>query len=76
MNTEQQILVQRLKEADLDLARFLEVKLDKAPREPKGYMERLRTPEEMERDGVTNWGISSHKRRLPCFNRLRQTRII
>ncbi len=57
MNEQQAILVQRLKEAELSLNRFFEVKPDKAPAEGKGYTAHLRTPEEMDKAGVTRWGI-------------------
>jgi hypothetical protein len=59
LNEQQQILVQRLKEGELSLNRFLEVKLDKSPKELKGYMEHLRTPEELEKAGIVNWGLAA-----------------
>ena len=57
MNEQQQILLQRLKEAEISLNRFFEVKTDKAPAEGKGYIEHLRTPEEMDKAGIANWGM-------------------
>lgn len=61
MNTEQQILVKRMTEAGLPLNRFFEVTLDKKPKEAKGYTERLRNPEEMDKAGIKNWGLISTK---------------
>lgn len=57
MNAEQQRLVERLCEGELSLNRFFTVKYNKQPGEPKGYTEHLRTPDEMDKAGITNWGI-------------------
>jgi hypothetical protein len=57
LNEQQAILVQRLKEAELSLNRFFRVKDNKAPAEPQGYMEHLKTPEEMTQEGSIRWGI-------------------
>ena len=54
---EQERLIFRLREAELSLNRFLEVKSNKAPKELGGYCEHLKTPEELEKAGITNWGI-------------------
>jgi P4 family phage/plasmid primase-like protien len=54
---ELQTLVKRLEEAEIPLNRFFEVNADKSPHESKGYTERLRTPEEMVKAGITRWGI-------------------
>jgi P4 family phage/plasmid primase-like protien len=57
MNEAQARLVFRLNEAEIPLNRFLEVNPDKSPREGKGYCDHLRTPEEMDKAGITRWGI-------------------
>lgn len=55
MNSEQEILVSRLEEAGLSLRRFIRVKPDKHPLEPKGWAKNLHTPDEL--NGSPMWGI-------------------
>ena len=57
MNEQQLMLVQRLKEGELSLNRFFRVKANKNPDEPEGYEAHLKTPEEMDKEGSTRWGI-------------------
>lgn len=57
MNEQQRILVERLTEMEISLNRFFRIKPNKSPSEPEGYTANLKTPEEMDRQGITRWGI-------------------
>lgn len=56
MNAERDILVKRLHEAGFDSRRFLKVNAEKAAFETN-FQDRLYTPEELDRQGVTRYGI-------------------
>ena len=56
MNTERDILVKRLLEAGFDSRRFLKVNAEKKAFETN-FQDRLYTPEELDQQGVTRYGI-------------------